>query len=135
MESLHRLGKSMPNLSEICHPLRPLLKKNTKFFWTDDQEQHFKLIKTKIAEATRQRKINRSGNPDLENRIKCDASRKGLGCALEQRIPNGWHTVAFASRFYIQLEIDIALKSLNYWASFVPLNISNITLMESPTLS
>ena len=35
----------------------------------------------------------------LETRIKCDASRKGLECALEQRTPNGWHTVAFASRF------------------------------------
>ena len=38
-------------------------------------------------------------NPDLETRTKCDASRKNLGCALEQRTPNGWHTVVFESRF------------------------------------
>ena len=35
----------------------------------------------------------------METRIKCDASRAGLGAALEQRLPSGWHTVAFASRF------------------------------------
>ena len=35
----------------------------------------------------------------METRIKCDASRAGLGAALEQRSPTGWHTVAYASRF------------------------------------
>ena len=33
----------------------------------------------------------------METRIKCDASRAGLGAALEQRSPIGWNTVAFAS--------------------------------------
>ena len=36
----------------------------------------------------------------METRIKCDASRAGLGAALEQRSPIGWNTVAFASRFF-----------------------------------
>ena len=53
------------------------------------------LIKEEIAEATQ----NKHFSPNLETRIKCDASRKGLGCALEQRTPDGWHTVAFNSRF------------------------------------
>ena len=35
----------------------------------------------------------------METRIKCDASRGGLGAALEQRSPTGGHTVAIASRF------------------------------------
>ena len=35
----------------------------------------------------------------METRIKCDASRAGLGAALEQRSPTIWHTDAFASRF------------------------------------
>ena len=54
----------------------------------------------KIAEAT----ANNNFNPDLETRIKCDASRKGLGCALEQLTPDGWHTVAFASLFLNSVE-------------------------------
>ena len=68
-------------MSQLCYPLRPLLKKNTKYIWTDKHEKQFTLIKEKIAETTE----NRHFNPDLETRIKCDASRKGLGCALEQR--------------------------------------------------
>ena len=35
----------------------------------------------------------------METRIKCDASRAGLGAALEQRSPTGLHTAAFAFRF------------------------------------
>ena len=96
MRSVHHLGKFIPNLSQLCYPLRSLLKKNTKFIWTDEHEEQFKLIKAKIAETTESKHFN----PDLETRIKCDASRKGLCCALEQRTPNCWHTVAFASRFF-----------------------------------
>ena len=50
-------------------------------FLTDEHEQLFKLIKLKTVEATE----NKHFNPDLEIQIKCDASRKGLGCALELR--------------------------------------------------
>ena len=93
MGAVHHLGKFIPNLSQLFFTLRPLLKKNTKFIWTDEHEEQFKLIKAKIAETTE----NKLFNPDLETRIKCDASRKGLGCALEQRTANGWHTMVFAS--------------------------------------
>ena len=77
MGSVHHLGKFIPNLSQLCYPLRPLLKENTKLIWTDEGEEQYKLIKEKIAEKTE----NKHSNPDLETRIKCDASRKGLGCA------------------------------------------------------
>ena len=100
MGSEHHLGKFIPNLSQLCYPLRPLLKKNTKFLWTDEHEKEFSLIKEQIAKNTE----NKRFNPEVETRIKCDASRKGLGCALEQRTPNGWHTVAFASRFLNSVE-------------------------------
>ena len=35
MGSAHHLGKFIPNLSQLCFPLRPLRKKNTKIIWTD----------------------------------------------------------------------------------------------------
>ena len=66
------------------------------------------MIKTKIAGTTE----NKDFNPDLETRIKCDISLKGLGCALEQRTPNGWHTVAFASRFLISVEDRYSINEL-----------------------
>ena len=42
--SVHYLGKFIPNLSQLCHPLRPVLKKNTKFVWNDEHETHFHAI-------------------------------------------------------------------------------------------
>ena len=108
MGSVHHLGKLFPNLSQLCFPLRPLFKKNTKFIRTDNHEEQFKLIKAKIAETTE----NKHFNPDLETRIKCNASRKGLGCALEQRTANGWHTVAFASRFLNSVEDRYSINKL-----------------------
>ena len=108
MGSAHHLGKFIPNLSQLCYPLRPLLKKNTKFIWTDEHEKQLTLIKEKIAETTK----NKHFNPDLETLIKCDASRKGLGCALKQRTPNGWHTVAFASRFLNSVEDGYSINEL-----------------------
>ena len=93
--SVHHLSKFIPNLAKICHPLRPLLKKNEKFIWNENHQLHFEHIKTVIANATE----NTHFNPTLETRIKCDASRQGLGAAREQLDCEGWKTIAFASRF------------------------------------
>ena len=90
--SVHYLGKFILNLSQLCHALRLLLKKNTTFVWNDECETHFQMIKNKVAKATENTHYNRH----LETRIKCDTSGAGLGAALEQRSPKGWHTSAFA---------------------------------------
>ena len=83
LRSVHYLGKFIPNFSQLCHPLRPLLKKITKFIWINELETHFQLFKDSLANATE----NTHYNPHLETRIKCDASRAGIGAALEQRSP------------------------------------------------
>ena len=56
------------------------IKESEKFIWTDIHQKHFEYIKTVIANATE----NTQFNPTLETPVKCDASRKGLGAALEQ---------------------------------------------------
>ena len=109
MGSVHHLGKFIPNLSQLCYPLRPLLKKKTKCLWTVELEKQFSLIKEQIAETTEKKQ---HFNPELETRIKCDASRKGLGCALEQRTPNGWHTIAFAPQFLNSVEDRYSINEL-----------------------
>ena len=38
-------------------------------------------------------------NPNLDVRLKCYASRSGLGAAPEQNTPEGWKTIAFVSQF------------------------------------
>ena len=64
----------------------------------------------------------------METRIKCDASRAGLGASLEQRSPTGWHTVAFASRFrnsneerYIVNELELlgVMWSVEYFKYYL----------------
>ena len=93
--SVHYIGKFIPNLAQISHPLRPLLRKSSKFIWTTEHENCFQEIKTRIANAT----ANSHYNAQLETRVKCDASRSGLGAALEQLTVDGWKPIAFASRF------------------------------------
>ena len=106
--SVHHLSKFIPNLAKICHPLRPLLKKSEKFIWTDIQQKHFEYIKTVIANATEKTHFK----PTMETRIKCDASRQGLGAALEQLDCDGWKTVAFASRFLKNTEERYSINEL-----------------------
>ena len=74
------IGKFRPHLAQLCHPLRPLLTKSVKFIWTEEHTKHFNLINEKIANSTE----NSHYNPKLDVRVKCDASRSGLGAALEQ---------------------------------------------------
>ena len=49
--SVHYIGKFIPNLAQISHPLRPLLKKISNFIWTEEHENCFNEIK-KIASQT-----------------------------------------------------------------------------------
>ena len=107
--SVHHLSKFIPNLAKICHPLRPLLKKNEKFLWTENHQTHFEHIKTTIANATE----NTHFNLTLETRVKCDASRQGLGAALEQLDCEGWKTVASASRFLNNNEKRYSINELD----------------------
>ena len=52
----------------------------------------------------------------METRIKCDASRQGLGTALEQLDCDGWKTVAFASRFLNNTEEGYSINEFELLA-------------------
>ena len=106
--SVHYISKFIPNSAQLCHPLRPLLRKSTKYIWTDTHTLHFNAIKTRIANHTE----NIHYNPQLETRIKCDASRSGLGAALEQLTVDGWKPISFASRFLNSSEERYSINEL-----------------------
>ena len=93
--SVHYLGKFTLNFSQLCHPLRSLLERNTRFIWKYEIEAHFQHINNKVANVTE----NTHYKPLMGTRINCNASRAELGATLEQRSPKGWHTVSFASGF------------------------------------
>ena len=68
----------------------------------------FNAIKTQIANHTE----NTHYNPQLETRIKCDASRSGLGAALEQLTVDGWKPISFASIFLNSNEERYSINEL-----------------------
>ena len=108
--SVQYISKFIPNLAQICHPLRPLLRKSTKYIRTDDHTTHFSEIKTRIANHTE----NIHYNPQPETRIKCDASRSGIGAALEQLTVDGWKPISFASRFLNSNEERYSINELEF---------------------
>ena len=57
-------------------------------------------MKNRIANATGKCHYN----PQLEKRVKCDASRSGPRAALEQLTVDGWEPIAFTSKFLISCE-------------------------------
>ena len=66
-------------------------------------------IRTDYGNEDRNATENTHFNPTLEMRIKCDASRQGLGAQLNCE---GWKTVAFASRFLNNNEERYSINEL-----------------------
>ena len=48
--SVHYVDKFIPHLAQLCHPLRTLLKKSTKFNGTEEHTKHISLIKRKLCQ-------------------------------------------------------------------------------------
>ena len=45
-------------------------------------------------------------------RVRCDASKEGLGACLEQTYHNAWHPIAYASRFLNTNEQKYSINEL-----------------------
>ena len=106
--SVQYISKFIPNLANISHPLRPLLRKSSKIIRTEVNGSSFIELKNRFTNATE----NSHYNPQLETRVKCDASRSGLGAALEQLTVDGWKPIAFTSRFLNSREEHYSVNEL-----------------------
>ena len=97
MESIHHLNKFIPNLAQLCTPLQPLLSTTNKFnfLWKEENENLFRYMIAAVKNITE----NRHFVSNKETRIICNASREGIGAALEQETPDGWATISYASQF------------------------------------
>jgi hypothetical protein len=78
------------NFSKIVKPMTELLKKNTKFKWTDVCEASFQELKKRLVTAT----VLILPNIRKDFQVYCDASRQGLGGVLMQE----GRVVSYASR-------------------------------------
>ena len=88
-------GKFIPNMSTVVHPLYDLLKKSTKWKWTEDEEQAFKLAKEQLTSNS----VLIHFDPGKEVLLSCDASAYGIGAVLSHRLPDGTERpIGFSSR-------------------------------------
>ena len=84
------LSKFVPRLTDLCEPLRRLIRRDAEWCWTDDCDQAVKNIKDSIAQAATLKYFN----PAKECTLQTDASSAGLGAVLMQ----DGEPVAYASR-------------------------------------
>ena len=113
MGGIHHLIKIIPKLAELTEPLRPLLKnKNNRLKWNETHSQTFDNIKQKMKQIVE----NKHFDTTKEKRIECDASNKGLGAIIDQKLVNIWHIIAFASRFLNNYETRYSTNELELLA-------------------
>lgn len=87
-------------MTDFIEPFRKLLKKNTKFIWTQGHTEQFEKLKEAICTITRLY----SFDPTKEITVQRDASKFGLGaCLLQEGRP-----IAFASRSLTDAETRYA---------------------------
>ena len=114
MGIIHHLQKFIPNLSQISAPLRPLLahkekiKKNRKLDWNEAYTKSFNQIKNTIKQVIE----NKHFDTNRLTRLRCKASKEGLGACLEQKYDNGWHPITYASRFLNTNELKHSINEL-----------------------
>uniref|UniRef100_A0A8R7TJ16 Reverse transcriptase domain-containing protein n=1 Tax=Triticum urartu TaxID=4572 RepID=A0A8R7TJ16_TRIUA len=78
------------NFSKIARPMTSLLKKDTKFVWTEECEASFQELKKRLVTAP----VLVLPDVHKDFQVYCDASRQGLGGVLMQE----GKVVAYASR-------------------------------------
>ena len=78
------LSKFIEHFSSKTEPLRKLLKKNTKFKWSNEQQKAFDVIKKSLVSDN----VLAHYNPNLETELITDASNFGIGGVLLQTDTN-----------------------------------------------
>ncbi|UYV68116.1 hypothetical protein LAZ67_5003095 [Cordylochernes scorpioides] len=83
--SVTHYAKFIKNFSNLRAPSNELLKKNSRFIWTEECQRSFEDLK----EALCSKPILQLFNPFLATHIYCDASISGIGAVLKQEYPDG----------------------------------------------
>lgn len=84
----------IPNLSTMTHPLRRLLCKGQRWFWTCECETAFLKLKVELQSD----RIIVPYNPELPLVLTTDASPTGVGAILSHKIDGEEKPIAYASR-------------------------------------
>ena len=111
MGSIHHLTRYIPNLAKRALTLESLLKNTDKHKALDWKSKHTSAFHNNlklVSEITENKHVNQH----LDTGIVCDASKFGLGAALEQNTDTGWVAEAYASRFLNSLEEKYSVYEL-----------------------
>ena len=124
---LNYYHKLFPNLATTLAPLHQLLRKETRWKWTQDQENSFLKAKSLLHSSS----LLVHYDPVKPLSISCDASPYGLGAILSHQIDDGTELpVAFASRTLAPAEKRYTLNSRRKpWQSYLLFESSTITFM------
>ena len=112
MGAVNQLNRFIPNLAQLCFKLRPLLKQDKVWCWTESHDKAFEEINKQVKKLTEVGHFKKSG----KIRIICDASKAGLGAVLQQQEEIGWRPIHFASRFLTPLEEKYSINELELLA-------------------
>ena len=84
--------QQIPNLAELTHPLRELLKKKNACVWAPPQQRTLETFKEKLSSAPALAIFDIT----LETTLSADASSYGVGAVLSQKQTDGkWKAVVF----------------------------------------
>ena len=97
------------NFSKIAKPMMALLKKDTKFKWTEECEASFQELKKCLVTAP----VLILPDQRKDFQVYCDASRRGLGVVLMQE----GRVVSYASRQLRPHELNYATHDLELAAT------------------
>ena len=110
--AVNQLNRFIQNLAQLCHELRPLLKKDQQWNWGEKHDKAFQTINEKVKQVAEVGHFERS----CPIRIICVASKSGLGAVLQQNDGNKWRPKHFASRFLPPLESKYSINELELLA-------------------
>ena len=100
-------------ISTLLLPLKPLLKKGTKFQWLEEHQKAFEHARVHLSST----KTLAYYDPNRKTRLICDASRlNGLGFVLKQLVETKWVPVQAGSRFLSLAETRYAMIELEMLA-------------------
>ena len=83
--SIQFYGNFIPNLSTLSEPLNRLLRKETPWTWSAQQQKAFQTLKDELGKDH----VLVHFDPALQLGISCDASNVGIGVVLFHRYPDG----------------------------------------------
>ena len=109
---VNQLSTSTNTLATLLDPLRPLLSTKNEFLWSSYHQEAFSHIKTSLT-TTPMLSFFDISKP---TKLSTDASRRGLGCVLQQKTGPKWTLVQAGSQFLSDAETRYAVIELEMLA-------------------